>query len=252
MIALLLAIGTSATAIHFAPPLDRPYRVILHQERTQAGVTRRYEIERRLVFHRNADGLIADMTLVRIWQDAGGDSGRRFEAAVGALKGRTLRFHLADDGSVTAIDDEAAIWAAAMAEVAQAATPAGKATARKPTSMVGEIAPYRRRTILASPLASLISGTDGVAGSGPVSISSGLAADRVLRGTRTVTVDAGTRLHIAVHAQAGDDAAPLTLDRDRLIDRATGLVVEEQSTQSMGGGRDVQIIRQRVSVDPVS
>ncbi|WP_174292470.1 hypothetical protein, partial [Sphingomonas bacterium] len=109
----------------FNPPLDRPYRVVIHQERAQSGVTRRYELERRLIFHRNGAALVAEMTLVRVWQDSGGDAGRRFEMAAGALKDRIVRFRLAADGAVTSVDDEAALWAATLAGVAATASAAG-------------------------------------------------------------------------------------------------------------------------------
>lgn len=258
MIAALLpaaAVAVSAPAAPFAPPIDRPLRILVHQERVQAGVTHRYEIERSVVFRHSEAGTIAEMTLLRVWQDGGGDSGRRFEAAAGALKGRVIRFHLSATGVVTGIDDEAALWAATLAGIAAIGLPPGGAggvagIARAPAAALAALPLEQRRAALASPLTSIIAiaQSDRIAGSGPVTIDGNPGAGRPLTGTRATVLGADRRLHVTLHAADADPAGPVSLDRERVVDPATGLVMDARETQTMGSGEAAQTIRQQVTI----
>ena len=254
--AQVVAPAPAAAPVTFAPPLDRTLHVLFHEERVQAGVTRRYELERQLVFRRDGASWIAEMTLMRVWQDVGGAAGQRFEAAAGALKGRVVRLHLAADGTVRAIDQEDELWAMTLAGIVGAAgvaradgAAAAAAMTRDPTAALAGLPREQRRTMLAMPLASIIARERRpVPGSGPVTLAGGIVAGRQLSGTRTVTIGGDGLAHVTLHAAITGGADPVALDREQVIDPGSGLVVDMRETQAIGSGDSAQITRQRTTV----
>ncbi|WP_174293015.1 hypothetical protein, partial [Sphingomonas bacterium] len=120
-----------------------------------------------------------------------------------------------------------------------------------PTSALAALPADRRKALLAAPLAGLIVSADEplVPGSGPVSLASGIVAGPPLAGTRMVTADADGCVHVVVHAATGGDA-PVSLDRERTINPASGLVLDQRETQIIGAGNDARIVREQVTIDP--
>lgn len=243
--ALALAAGEVPTAV-LRPVLDRPYRLTVSEERGIEGRVFRFSAERRLVFHREGGGFLAEVTLLRVSQDIGGAAGRRFETALGVLRDRTERFHLGVDGTLVAIDDEAALTTAMIQALHLAGTQSG--------GMAIDLPPEAAREEIASAVMPVIAGAD--AGRGPAVHAVHVPPIRPgtsvapLTGTETIALGADALLHITVHASAMGDDRAVSLDRERRIDRASGLVVIEDETQTIRIGSDVQVTHKRTVLAP--
>ena len=167
-----------------------------------------------------------------------------------------MRVHLAADGAVQSIDDEAALWEATLDGIRAAAAPTRRpgetlstGLTRDPAAPLAALPPERRHILLAGPLASLIVRLPPPS-SGRVTLASSFVAGQPLTGIRTVATDANAHLRIVVHVRGGVDDA-VTLDREQVIDPATGLLLDEQETQAMGTAATAQTIRQHLTIAPM-
>lgn len=120
MLDLIIA-GALVQSALFNPPIDRPLTQITEQVHADAAGERRYRVERTLRFSRDADGLFADLTLIRT--DGQADD-QRFERGLAGLKGRTIRYRLDAQGRLTTIPGMEGHWAAFSAGLAESAAPA--------------------------------------------------------------------------------------------------------------------------------
>ena len=78
-------------------------------------------------------------------------------------------------------------------------------------------------------------------------IGAGLAP---LSETESVALGTDALLHITVHASTTERDRAVSLDRERSVDRASGLVVCEDETQTIRIGTGVQVTRKRTSLTP--
>lgn len=244
---LALATAEPATA-PLDPVLDRPYRLTVSEERSVSGRLRHFVAERRVVFHRDNGLLVADVTLVAMNQDIGGEAGRRFDAVAAALRRRPVRFRLATDGSLVGIDDEAAVWAA-MAAAMDMST--GRRT--NDSAAVAALPDDARRATIASIIMPIVAGADAVRTPGSRAVvlpSRPVAAGAPLRGRETVTQGDDGLLHIATHADASTGDAAVSIDRERALDAASGLVLHEEETQTTRLGTATQVTRTVTELRP--
>lgn len=229
---------------HLSPIVDRPYHFVAEETRTVAGTPRRFMAERRIIFRRNGDALVAEVTLERLTTDAPAEVARRFLTGSGGLKGRTVRFRLAPDGSVANIDDQEAVWAAMVAGIGamtgQATHPGARSSlSRDPATAVAGLPPERRRAVIASIVAGLFvdPATLPALGSRAVRVTGRTLTGEpvVLGGEEAVDVvpDGGLRLVTRVAN------AQVRLIRTRIVDPTTGLLISEEETTSFLDGDNV-------------
>lgn len=246
--AILLAAQASATG--FAPPLDRPLRVATEASRTDAGITRRFTNNRRVVFRRTAQGFRAEVTIesgtpVMASDD---DPAAMFRAGFARIAGRSIVLHLDRAGRVTAIDDQAGMWKSFLDGIAALAPPGTDDLSRKRAGRIRAIhaalapmPPERQRATLASLIEPLIAADVAVAGEAPpravqVPAASpfgtvqldGLRAVRRVTGTLEVTVTADGP--VSMRGVDGAAQGRISLEMLRRIDPRTGLVIESRET----------------------
>ena len=241
-LALLIPIVLVANAdgARFAPPDGQAFRHVLIEERDDGTVKRRFEAERTIVFRATPTGYAADVTLVRVSQDAG--TGGMFAAGMAGLKGRTIRFQLDRAGNVVAIEGEAAIWEALCHGIeSMVGTDASRRERLRPLATPLRALPEdRRRAMLASMITPLIAGPIAAEGARAVTVEA-----RGLDGTRIVLDGRETRHAAALGtiaietsasgtlpgAEAGAVPARVSVATRRVIDPATGLVLEARDTR---------------------
>lgn len=243
-----------------APVVGKPYRLVLIEERRDDRGTQRFTSERRLVFHALAGGIALDLTMTSNTAQPGGP-GAMFAAAMAGLKGRTIRFLLDQDGRVTGIDDEEAVWNALCAAVDRAAdatvagSPARDRTARSMAAAFRSLPADRRRAMLTSMAAPALAGRlatrqpeRDAAIALPARSPAGTTA--MLPGKETVRLVDDRTIIITTTAEgdvtAPDAARPATahikVSIMRTIDRSAGLVLEsrEERETTIGSGADLR------------
>ena len=240
---VIVSQAAPATVAGLSPVLDRPYRIITSQQHRIGETVRRFTTERRVVFRREpGGGLNAEMVLLAVSTDLPGAGAQRFAIAAGALRDRLVRVHLAPDGTVTAIDDEERLRAAMAAGVATL-------TANAPSPP-----PPIDRAALAAPLMAVLAGPGDrpPAGSRAVSLPANTPDGSALTGTETATTVAG-RLRVVTHAAGTVGVTTIVIDRERVIDLATGLVLRRHETQTTRiGERTLVITDETALASPVS
>ncbi len=142
----------------FAPRIDAPYRYRIEQVRDEAGVPRRYVTDRTIVFRRTPGGLVAELTITAVDGGLATGPGALFERAFAGLRGRMIRYRLSPGGTVTAVEDRAALWQAlGDAVLAQAGDdPARLAIARRLVAPLRAMPEPAQVAMLGSMLATVI------------------------------------------------------------------------------------------------
>jgi len=257
-VALIAAVALAAAATQapalLAPVLDRPYRLVFEDERNGPDGIQHFRIERTVVFKSEPEGFRADVTLVDVRTDASGEIGRRFLMATGALRNRTVTFHLSPDGSVRAIDDEAAVWSAIVAGVAAIAPQAGgeNTPGRHPDGPLATLPPDAVRATLASILSPMLAGSDAGLSPGTRAVTlprSTLAPGGAsLPATEVATLTPEGPLSLRVQAQDNGPAVRHSIDRLRVVDRAHGLVILRDDRRSTTTAGLTQLTRSRMQV----
>ncbi|MFL9840643.1 hypothetical protein ABS767_06710 [Sphingomonas sp. ST-64] len=250
MIAALIVAAAQSSAPVFAPPLERTIVAITMAERTEEGVTRRFESTRTVRFTAAPEGYRVAVTMTAAGAAAEADDpAGLFRAGFAGLAGRTVILHLDRLGTVTQIEDEALVWQAFVDGMA-ALAPRGKdpseqahaARVRAIAAALGSQPPERRRAMLASLVAPLIApelAAEGRAGTAPpqtvrVPASSiygktELDGLRVVRtGRDGVEVRVSATGQVAVAAPGGEAAGTISYETLRRIDPTTGLVTESR------------------------
>lgn len=247
----LLPATAPAPTVSFAPLLDRPYRMTIAETRSEAAGTSHYGLERRVVFHREGDGYLAEVTLVALHADPPGERARQFVRGTGALAHRTLRFHLGGDGTVRTIDDEDGVWSTLLAGVARMGetAPGVHGLGRTPAAPLAALPPERRHAIIVSFLAPVIGGPVPPLGTRAVTIASRspFGAGSPLAGSETETRDADGTLRTVTHA----GAPGLTLDRSAVLDPDHGLVLARDEVQTTTLGGATLVTHSRTEFTPV-
>lgn len=244
-----LALVQPDAAHRFAPPLDMMLRYETWQDRDDAGAKEHFRLSRTIRFGREGAGYLAEVTTIAVDGGIASGAGAMFEAAMGALKGVTMRLHLDADGKVTAIDDQAALMARLRDAIVAAAT-AGKpederaALAQRLGGALTAMPEPLQREMLGSVLSSVIADADTPAGASPAAPvtqrgSSPFGGSADLAGTRRSWIDADGRLVIeetlsgtARSTRTADTAGIATTQR-RTVDRATGLVLDSRTTRTV-------------------
>ncbi|MCW4463342.1 hypothetical protein OK349_16635 [Sphingomonas sp. BT-65] len=242
--AILIAVAGQAIAVRFDPPLDKPLRVVTESIRTDGGVTRRFVNARRVVFRRADAQLRAEVTIEGSEPTGPSDDPAAMaRAGFAHIAGRTIIFRLDPTGQVTAVEDHAAVWQAMLDGFAAQAPDGSDALDRKRAgrvrAIVGALAAMpvdRQRETLASLVEPLIA-ADAAGGGGPprpvrvpaaspygMAELQGIRVSRMARGRVELSVTA--QGDIAVPGSDGAARARVTLETQRVIDPATGLVLE--------------------------
>lgn len=256
----ITAPAPSATIAQLAPITGKAYRLILVEERRDDRGVQRFTSERRLVFHRLANGIALDLTITGNITPPGGP-GAMVAAAMAGLKGRTIRFLLDGNGRVTGIDDEVSVWSAFCDAVDRAAdatiagSPARERAARSMAAVFRSLPADRRHAMLTSMAAPALAA--GLAARPPernatitLSARSPAGTEAMLPGTETVQVR-GDRTIIITTMAEGDVAAPdaasvgtahIKVSITRTIDRLAGLMLEsrEERQTTIGQGADLR------------
>ncbi|WP_447727084.1 hypothetical protein [Sphingomonas koreensis] len=249
MIAALL-LAAQASVAGFAPPLDRPLRAVTEATRTDAGVTRRFTNARRIVFRRSDTGFRAEVTIESGEPATAGDDdpAAMFRAGFARIAGRTVVLRLDPAGHVTAIDDQAAVWKAFLDGIG-ALAPAGtgdldRKRAGRIRAILAALAPMppeRQRAMLASLVEPLIAADIAAGGEAPpravrVPAGSSFGAAQ-LDGIRAVRRNEGRLLasvsaagEVSVQGSEGQIAGRVTIETERHVDPASGLVLETRDT----------------------
>lgn len=237
----LLVVAIAAPS--FAPADGVALRYTVVDERNDGTTVSRFTSSRRIVFHRTASGYRAELTILSVDAVGARDVAAMSRRLMSALLGRTIRYQLDAQGSVTAVEDQAALMALIVATVGKVAG-AGKvdSTARsdaadKFAASLSAMPEAAQRRMLASFLSSVIdSSGGGVLGQRTVAVpmASSLAQAVTLPGTETVTRTANGRIAIGTVATGpGAGESGVRIVRHREIDPSTGLVMlDDRQTES--------------------
>ncbi|WP_423604956.1 hypothetical protein [Sphingomonas sp. MS122] len=243
--AVLIALAGQATAVRFDPPLDKPLRVVTEAVRTDSGVTRRFVNARRVVFRRVDAQLKAEVTIEGSEPiGPSDDPAAMARAGFAHIAGRTIMFQLDAGGRVVVVEDHAVVWRAMLDGFAAQAPVGTDALDRKRAgrvrAIVGALAAMsadRQRETLASLIEPLIA-ADTVGGEAPRPVRvpaaspygkaelEGIRASRMVRGRLELSITA--QGDIAVQGADGAARARVTLETQRVIDPATGLVLDSR------------------------
>jgi hypothetical protein len=252
-LALLGLLAAAADQPVFAPVLDKPYRVAFDDQRADPSGVRRFHLDRTVTFSREADGFVAAVTLVAVTTDAEGDIRRHFLIGAGALKGRTIRFHLGPDASVRAIDDEAAIWTAMVEGVAaMQASRSPHAGTVDFAAPLKALSPDKIRSAIASIVTPILAGKPPVPGSRAVALPARpiSATGAPITGTQTVTQAVDGTLRATTHAASLQGAVQVVVDDTQVIDAAHGLVLSSDNMQTTRVAGVTQTIHSQVRLTP--
>lgn len=242
---LIAAAGQTAAA-RFDPPLDQSLRVVTESARTDGGVTRRFVNARRIVFQRAGAELQAIVTIEGS-EPTGptDDPAAMARAGFAHIAGRAITFRLDPAGRVAVVEDHATVWQAMLDGFAAQAPDGSDALARKRAGRVRAIVGIltampsgRQRETLASLVEPLIATdvADGEHPPRPVRVPAaspygmaelaGLRVARMVRDRLEVTVTA--QGEIAIPGPEGTARGLMTLETQRVIDLATGLIIESR------------------------
>lgn len=243
-----------------APITGKPYRLVLVEERRDDRGVQRFTSERRLVFHPSEDRIALDLSVISSTAPPGGP-GAMFTAAMAGLKGRTIRFLLDADGTVTGVDDEEALWNAMCAAVdhaANATVPGSTARTRAARAMAAtfrSLPPERRRAMLTSMAAPALADetTDQqreadsaitLPARSPAGTTAHIPGRKSVRlvDDRTMTVTTTAEGDVAALDAASTGTAHIKVSITRTIDRVAGLVLEsrEERETTIGSGTDLR------------
>ena len=221
-------LAASATAVSFAPPLDQPILQTRVQTRTIGAETLTFTATRRIVFRPAAEGFAADVTLIAAHGE--GPTAAAFERGLAGLLGRPVRYWLERDGALRSVDDVDAVWTAWTSGL-----PAAPAAPRE-----------RRLAIIGSPLVEII-GSPPAIGKRPVRVPVAAVGGQgdALPGFETVATAAPNRVRAVTKAQgpmrlppaAGGAQATTKIERSRLYDTTTGLLIEDSETAETRVGK---------------
>ncbi len=247
---LAVLLWSSAAAAEFRPVEDRAYRYHTAETRTADGVIRRFHASRSVVFHRTDAGYDVTVTLDAVDEQAGGDVGRMFLAATGALLHRPLRYRLDANGAIVGVEDaDAAIARIADAIEAISAHPERSGDARVLASPLRTLPPERKAAMLRSIVAPLIAGAaaERAPGQRAITVPSRppLPSGTALIGTETLSRNVNGIITIDIHASGGVDTSPppethgrelavptaapgATIHTIRNIDSASGLLIDSR------------------------
>ena len=262
------AVWSGAAAASFHPVEDRPYRYDTVETRTADGVVRRFHASRTVVFHRTATGYDVSVTLDSVDEQAGGDVGKMFLTATGALLHRALSYRLDSDGTLLDIADADTAIALIADAIERMGTGdhARSGDSKAMASPLRTLPPERKRTMLRSVLAPLLAGAGAArdVGQRPVTLPSRppLPFGTALVGTETVSRGADGFVTVAVDAHgAADVGTPegtpgatmgrpasmptATIRTVRVIDPASGLLRDSRDIAEtrLSSGTDVRTTR---------
>lgn len=111
MIALTILQAAVAATPVFAPPLDRPIRVLIAETRDYGGEATRYATERVVVFRHRDDGYRAEVETLPTHGDAGANGNASAEAGLNALVGQRVLIDLDASGNPVSVADDETLWA---------------------------------------------------------------------------------------------------------------------------------------------
>lgn len=250
---LLAAIVLQASAVAFSPPLDTALRVV-SERREDARV---FRLERELRFAREGAGYRAVAVLRAAAGETADSSGALYEAGYGALLGVPITFHLDRAGTITGIDDMAALWERYCARVAEVAAarrvlaPAERAKlAARIAAPLRALPEDRRRAMFASLVSAAIAEEDMTVGTGPVHLpaSSALGGASPLEGTRTVISLPGGNVRSTTSASS----AAVTIERVTDTDPRSGLIVRNSKVQHVRAGAMEKVSTVLLTVEPLA
>lgn len=217
-LALLAATGAEA---RFAPRTDADYRLTSTVTDTHQTLQSSFTVVRTIRFTRHASGYLAEVTVRSAVATGAPRSAAAFERAYAAIVGMPLVIEVDRLGAVGTIRDVDAIWSRLNAAMAAAGVDPRSLT------LFDAASAERRAAVLASALAGVLAPTDAerLPGTRTTSIAARPlgGAPHTLAARETVTV-APTRVTIDLIASDPDGRDALT--RRRIVDRASGLMLE--------------------------
>ena len=239
---VLLLLWPSVAFAKFAPVDGAALRYSVTEERG----ANRFTSERRIVFHKVAQGYTAELTIVAV--DAGtGDVAAMALRVMSTLVGRTISYDLSNQGLVVAVADQDMLFATiiagfdAMGAAGKDDSAARDAVAGRTAAALASLPDAAKRLLLGSLLTPVIGGalSDAQPGEGPVSLpaSAPTGQSAALSGRQVVTRGADGRLVIDTDVSgpgpASDAPTMLRIVQHREIDGVTGLVlVNERRTDT--------------------
>jgi hypothetical protein len=235
-LAVALALIPSAAFARFAPPEGKPLLYSLVEERGEGVTATRFTTERRVLFHKTADGFTADLIVVSADATGNAEIAAMSRTVPRSLMGRTIHYRLDAEGHVVAVEDQAALIAlmadafAAMSKAETAAKAAAAVRAMPEKQQLGMLAS------LLQPMA-VADRADAVAGTRAVTVpaASPLGQAVALAGQETASRDSAGNIVIDTVAEGstGADAPMIRIATHLTIDRATGLLISsERRTES--------------------
>ena len=243
MIAHVLIAAAPVAAGVIVPPLG----VVLHQTseqvRSDGRTVHRFRIARDIVFAADGDGYAATVTLKSADADADAAERRDYADANAPLLGRPITIRLDARGAVRSVDDLDAIsadWAGGLAALIPAGRNAGIDALRE---RLRTLPAARRQAMIGSMASTLFAAPDdrAAAPARPVTLASPPPfTDVALTGTMTLSAE-GSAVRVRSTAQgrtaatATLPAASVAVTADRLVETASGLILEATGRESLTG-----------------
>ena len=212
LVALPLVVWSTSAAASFHPVVDRPYRYETVETRTADGVMRQFRASRTVVFQRTDMGYDVTITLDAVDQQAGGDVGRMFLAATGALLHRPLLYRLDAAGAVLdVVDADTAITRIADAIEQMAVVDRDRRNdSLAMASPLRTLPPERKRAMLMSIVTPLLAGPAAARPPGrrPISVSNRppLVPGTALSGIESISLGSDGIVTVTIDAIGAVDA----------------------------------------------
>ena len=245
LIAASALVWPGVAAAKFAPPLGKVLNYTVVDVREEGN----FSAARRIVFSKAEQGYVAEVTIVS--NGAAADSprvGSMANRALAVLTGKTIRYHLNDQGLVVEIEDQDALMKAVvdgLSAMAGKSSDARSAAGTQIAGMVAALKPDAQRTLLASLLSPAIAGVaeaEAKPGQRPIALPAGssMGQQAELKGTETVARFNGDLISVESDVEGpapgalaagvpGSDVAArgtpmMRIVQKRVVDPATGLV----------------------------
>jgi hypothetical protein len=263
---MILAMMLAASCPHdFAPPIGTPLTVSTREERRLGKSAYNFTLIRQLGFTRDADGLVAELTLTSLHADAPALIAAAFEAGEGALREVPIRYRLSSDGCTATPLDPASIATRIRAggDAMLATRPAdgpARADMARLTAHLRAMRPAEATTMLVDLIRPLLPAT-GQRDAGAIvrNVASPLGDELPLSGTRTVSSGADGVFVRETYGSsttgllaAAAPAVTLTMEQRQRIDADTGLAIETVTdsiaTIARPSGSLVQTSRKSITI----
>lgn len=252
---LLLVAASPPPPAGFNPPLNRQFRHIKTEERSDPSGKQSYRLERSLTFAARDDGIIVTVRPISGTLPQSSQPSTLFATGLGNLFGQTIVLRLDRQGTPTGIDDEAAVWSALLEGIGRVVGQARPPRSGQPppprqiAAALAALPPTSRFALLRGLLPPIIGprlSADDLGATKPVTITARSPAGAPIMLVGEEQYRQASDGFIVIETRASGDfpasgvqpAAHVVTERFQRIDPRTGLIMEgrERRETTLGTG----------------